>query len=123
MNQKNKIEYALIQVLSTESIINRFFIIQKEKRFLSLSSSPFSKFNERLVHERFPSTAMGFPQDQTPTISFLRPLSAMVNLIPGKSAGRRAFCIAITEPGMCVTFEYHVFRWIEKGERAYIPAS
>lgn len=86
--------------------------------FLSLSlSSLFLKFNERLVHERFPTTAMGFPQDQTrPTISFPRPLSAMVNLIPGKSPGRcRAFCIAITEPRMCVTFEYHVFRWIEKG--------
>lgn len=80
--------------------------IYPEYPSLSLSPSPFLKFNERLVHERFPTTAMGFPQDQTrPTISFLRPLSAMVNLIPGKSPGRRAFCIAITEPRMCVTFE------------------
>lgn len=41
-------------------------------RFEGKNLPPFLKFNERLVHEQFPTTAMGFPQDQTrPTISFV----------------------------------------------------
>lgn len=41
-------------------------------RFEGKNLPPFLKFNERLVRERFPTTAMGFPQDQTrPTISFV----------------------------------------------------
>lgn len=40
----------------------------------------------------------------------------MVNLIPGKSA-----TLFASRSRMCVTFEYHVFRWIERGNERVHP--